>query len=127
MQQYQPLSVLLANAQAAERAAGNMPRVVRFKKQLITAFPTLCHAPEVWATQGTIAALEQWTFTLSGVQFLVQWQRGRGGYWTFAAWGPRHKICERDSFAFCHPSADVALCAFVGDVLAAQAQKGAVA
>lgn len=115
---YTPLAALLANAQAAEAHAAKMPRAVWFKKLIITAFPTLAHAPEVWATQGTIAAFSQWTFVLSGVEFLVQWHAGRGGYWVFTAWDACHKLSERDSFAFAHPSVDTALCAFAGDVLA---------
>ena len=123
-QSYQPLAALLANAQAAESAAAKLAYIAQFGKRLITTFPALYRHPELRVTRCVLVTLAQWSFALSGVEFLVQWHAGRGGYWTFMAWDDCHKLSERDSFAFSHPSADVALLAFVGDALAmAQREK----
>ena len=126
MQHYLPLATVLANARAQEATAHNLPYAAAFGRRLAQAFPSLYRHPEVRPTRHMLVASEQWTFTLSGVEFLVKWHRGQGGYWAFTAWDARAKLSERDSFAYYTPDVDVALCCFVSDALAI-AQKAMVA
>lgn len=116
-----PLSTIIATARGQEDAARRMAASTYFGKRCITAFPSLYRHPEIRRTRDVLSALHQWTFDLAGVQFLVQWTGGRGGYWKFWAWSDAECIAAADSGSYYSPSAEVALCCFIGEALAAAA------
>lgn len=118
-----PLSLvmLIALAQEREIVAHRMTADALFGKRCLTAFPELYRHPEIRRTRGVLPALRQWTFDLSGVQFLVQWTGGRGGYWKFWAWSDAECVAAGDTGDYDSPSPDTALACFIGEALDAAA------